>query len=244
MYHLEFDHHDWANLGDTHYERFVDAVAAHDRLVGLPDGATRVVDETGMVHAVLYVPPIEAVPDALSGTGIIEHIVGGLLDARASGEFDTVEFAEAIHSAGKVLKMLEDQGKALCELQPQNDVTSPHPNLLIVDDDPGVRRAVERMAIAIGYTVTCCAALHGVRCADTFPQVVVSDYDLPDGTGDEVQRYLDEVAAHWHVTAPLMIAHSSSLANLDKMRGTRVLKGNVEELDQALRSAYAAALGF
>lgn len=252
IYHLEFDHPDWASLSDTHYDRFIDAVAAHDRIFGLPDGVTRVLDELGLVHAELHVPPRESVPEtehsAFGPLGAVEMIATALLDAEESGEFDQELFFQALSESRGMLNLLEERGRKLI------DTLRHHGRCcMIVEDEPTVRRGIERMARSIGFTrvLTCrsvgelCDLIDDVppMTALTFPNVVVSDYDLPDGrNGAEAQALIRDRAQQRGAKPPLFIAYSSSDANLARMDGVRILKDHVSELDAALRNALSAGL--
>jgi DNA-binding NtrC family response regulator len=64
--------------------------------------------------------------------------------------------------------------------------------LLVVDDDPGVRRAVTRVLHRAGFEVHACA--DGKSAIDTLASVavdtVVTDFSLPDITGVDLLRHL------------------------------------------------------
>jgi CheY-like chemotaxis protein len=241
-YHLEFDHPDWAHLRDTHYERLADAIAAHDHLAGLPDGATRVMDELGFVHAVLHVPPLES---AVNCSDAVAQIAMQLLNAEDTGVLDQDSFFTSLKEVRGLLDLIEERGRAVVE----------HGRCcLIVEDEPALRRGIERMARTIGFTrVLTFRSVDELRRAlalrDTdpravaFPSVVVSDYDLPGGTGVDVQALVREHAAGRCASQPILIAYSSSRENLDRMEGIRILKDSVWELDEALRLALSTARG-
>lgn len=62
--------------------------------------------------------------------------------------------------------------------------------VLVVDDSAVARRAVREVAFAAGATVTEAATVDEARDALVVapPDAVVTDFDLPDGTGLEIAR--------------------------------------------------------
>jgi DNA-binding NtrC family response regulator len=81
--------------------------------------------------------------------------------------------------------------------------------VLVVDDDPGVRRGIGVVLSAKGYQVdlaeTCSAALECARVRS--PDALLLDQQLPDGTGLELMGSLRKIAPG--VPAILLTAHGS-----------------------------------
>jgi len=167
----------------------------------------------------------------LSSTGIIESILDELGHAEDTGQFDYGEFTAALHEASFLLNQIAERGRALADRLHQGEAS-----LLIVEDDPAMRRAIERMAHTLGFTsVTACRSLAHLREvleSDALPaRVVLSDYDLPDGTGDDVQRLVLHHATEHKAPQPALIAHSANRDSLARMLGYRVLKGSPDGPD-------------
>jgi CheY-like chemotaxis protein len=65
--------------------------------------------------------------------------------------------------------------------------------VLVVEDDRLVRRALFRQLTHAGYLVSVAASVRDASyCTNPPPDAVVSDYDLPDGTGIDVYNRLNE----------------------------------------------------
>ena len=248
-YHLEFNGPVDQPADDEHRRRFAsvrDAVAAHDELAGIPDGATRVVDDIGLVHAVLYMPPVELC-EAEFGNGMVEALVSEVTRIEAAGGwFDVAAFTEfttAFNSIQNTLRLVHERAWTLRDRMLRARRST---RLLVVEDEPTTLRAIVRMATVIGFThIVTSRTLNSLRlmlstCAqDAFPQVMLSDYDLPDGTGCDAQALVLAAAEQGRHQAPLLIAHSANPADMDLMFGTKVLKTHIEDLDRALRDAHA-----
>ena len=86
-----------------------------------------------------------------------------------------------------------------------------HSNILIVEDDPMVRRVLERSLTAQGYSVHHTES--GTRALDVIrqlkPDAVILDLGLPDLSGHDVFRILKHTPSTRHI--PLLI-----LTGLDK----------------------------
>lgn len=218
------------------------AIAAHNSLSDLPDGAVRIVDELGLVHATLYTPPAElgelAAPDILqTAPGIIESIVLELQrvedDLELRNESNRDDFFKTIEEARRLVNQLEARGMELFDAQLLD--------LLIVEDDVLNARAIKRIARTLGYRdIVNCGSLATLReLIETGidPAVVVCDYELPDGSGIGAQLLLKNHASQHVLEVPQFIAHSSNLSGLESMDGVKVRKGDVEGLREALREA-------
>ncbi len=76
---------------------------------------------------------------------------------------------------------------------PQNDPkTSPH-LVLVIDDDPNLRRIVELCLARFGEFIFCYAenGWQGIQLADTgLPELILLDYDMPGMDGLDTLRHL------------------------------------------------------
>lgn len=70
----------------------------------------------------------------------------------------------------------------------------PTRNLLVVDDEPGIRHSLSRYFCAVGFSVIECESCASVRAelGRTRPDVVIIDYSLPDGTALDVMPDIRE----------------------------------------------------
>jgi DNA-binding response OmpR family regulator len=68
------------------------------------------------------------------------------------------------------------------------------PSVLIVEDDPGLRLALEHGLAAEGFDVAVApdAATACAQVEDTAPDLVLLDWGLPDGAGHEACRRMRE----------------------------------------------------
>lgn len=65
--------------------------------------------------------------------------------------------------------------------------------VLLVDDCEDVREAATRLLEHRGYTVGAAASVESAHAASFQPDVIVSDFDLPDGNHDDVARKWPDV---------------------------------------------------
>jgi len=180
--------------------------------------------------------------EMFSEPGIIETLASELYRSEDTGQFDNEGFLAAMLEARSLLDQIEERGCALADKLQLRTETS----LLIVEDEPAMRRAIERMAHTLGFTrVTACRSIEQLReelASSEWPaQVVLSDYDLPDGTGDDVQRLVLHHACEHRAPQPMLIAHSANREQLARMLGYRVLKGGSDGPD-ALQDVLRFAL--
>ncbi|MBI3240691.1 MAG: response regulator [Chloroflexi bacterium] len=76
--------------------------------------------------------------------------------------------------------------------QPDNQKVSPH-LVLVIDDDPNLRRIVELCLARFGEFVFCFAenGWQGVQLADTgLPELILLDFDMPGMDGLDTLRHL------------------------------------------------------
>ena len=107
--------------------------------------------------------------------------------------------------------------------KPTANAMEPVPHrVLVVDDDPSQRATLDALLSASGLCEVVCAASVGeaerlLRRADF--DVVVADYDMPDGTG---LRLLEQVGnASPHTTGVLITGHASDTPDLTLARTHR-----------------------
>lgn len=86
--------------------------------------------------------------------------------------------------------------------------------LLVVDDDPGARRALARLGRRYGPVMTARTAEEALRLIETWPAIsgVVADYNLGRRSGLEVL----EAAARRHPWAPCALATGEDTEALDE----------------------------
>lgn len=97
--------------------------------------------------------------------------------------------------------------------------------VLVVDDDPVVRVALQNLLAAVGHEVVCAASVAEARvllARDGAPFTrVVLDHDLPDGLGTEIAALLPATLPHAQV-----VMHSShTFASAPYGVGRTVVKG-------------------
>ena len=66
--------------------------------------------------------------------------------------------------------------------------------ILVVEDDPTVRRILERALALAGYEVVAAGSQREgeALCAERLPEVILADYTLPDGTGVDLAAHCRE----------------------------------------------------
>jgi FixJ family two-component response regulator len=105
----------------------------------------------------------------------------------------------------------------------------PHPPLIaVVDDDPSMRKALERMLAHEGYAVATFASAEAYtagRAAECGVDCVVLDVRMPGVTGLDLQRRLNESS---HPAPIVMITGHGSAA----IRDQALANGAVEVLDK------------
>ena len=144
--------------------------------------------------------------------------------------------------------------------------------MLIVDDDPVLLRALERMLDGLGASVRAASAVREALAAieaDHF-DVVISDYRMPDGSGIEVlirarhrhpnaRRILmtgalddhaaagaiNEAAVHGYIPKPIDIAqvHDLLRCDVDREIGSDNGAGSSTRLEAAIHRLQAAGQG-
>jgi DNA-binding NtrC family response regulator len=92
------------------------------------------------------------------------------------------------------------------------------PHALAVDDDPNFLSALEEIAQDIGFDTTTVTTLEAARqeFAQSIPDVVLMDLQLPDGHGFELLRDLDSAAASTEVI--LITGHADIDAAVEALR--------------------------
>jgi CheY-like chemotaxis protein len=105
------------------------------------------------------------------------------------------------------------------------------PTVLIIDDDPLIRRAYGRLLSAGGWSVTSTGSPTTAAALYAQADVVLSDWDMPDGGGARVLR-----------DSPVpVVVHSGSYAGGHRFAVAKPARiGDVlAELSRALESARA-----
>ena len=76
--------------------------------------------------------------------------------------------------------------------------TSPHPRLLVVDDEPDLRTLYELSLVREGYDVECASTVtEAWAMLQNQPyQLLITDMRLPDGTGLDLLRKLEQAGRH------------------------------------------------
>jgi two-component system, NtrC family, response regulator AtoC len=92
------------------------------------------------------------------------------------------------------------------------------PQALAVDDDPNFLSALEEIAQKAGFETTTVTTLEAAkkRFSENIPDVVLMDLVLPDGSGFELLRDLDETAASTEVI--LITGHASVDSAVEALR--------------------------
>jgi len=125
---------------------------------------------------------------------------------------------------------------------------SPTPTrVLVVDDDPGMRRVMQWALEDEGYTVVAAAgaAQAVAAAAEHPPAVVVLDYGLPDGDGASVARELRAVAADAALPIVLVTADGRASEKAERAGAVAHLHKpfDVGELVQLVGSASDGVVG-
>ena len=116
------------------------------------------------------------------------------------------------------------------------------PTLLVVDDEPGIRSALQRSLRREPYEVltaeSAAAALRRLR--ERPVDLVLSDHRMPGGSGLELLR---EVAAHWPGIARVLLTGFPGDVDREEIRriGIRAVVAKPWD-DAALKQALARAL--
>ena len=117
------------------------------------------------------------------------------------------------------------------------------PRLLIVDDDPYTRGALDRIFRREGWHVALAATLaEGLAGLDAIPHAAILDLDLPDGPGEWVLR---EVRSRRLVTRVAVCSGVSDPARLATVRGLgpEMMLWKPIELEPVFRLCASARLG-
>src|SRR3954469_23056817 len=118
------------------------------------------------------------------------------------------------------------------------------PKVLIVEDDPTIRRAVVRALTDVGYAVAAAhTALGGLQLAvDEKPDVVVLDLGLPDLDGREMLRMLRAVSRVPIIVATARGTESDIVASLNAGADDHVTKPyGAAQLDPGIRAVLRGA---
>jgi DNA-binding response OmpR family regulator len=118
------------------------------------------------------------------------------------------------------------------------------PKVLIVEDDPTIRRAVVRALTDVGYAVAAAhTALGGLQLAvDEKPDVVVLDLGLPDLDGREMLRMLRAVSRVPIIVATARGTESDIVRSLNTGADDHVVKPyGAAQLDARIRAVLRRA---
>jgi CheY-like chemotaxis protein len=173
----------------------------------------------------------------------------GTIDGVSLGQFHVGHAYELGSAIGCVFiaegwaELVNDDSTAV--FAPPTIIASSAPLVLVVDDDPEVRRLTELLLAEHGYLVV--LAEHGraamQRLCDHYPDLIVLDLNMPVMNGWDFcaeQRYL---ARGNRATAPvlLMSGEDDAEAQADRLQAIGVLKKPVDPDD--LLAAVSAAIG-
>jgi CheY-like chemotaxis protein len=111
---------------------------------------------------------------------------GGVIHAHSEGHGRGATFRVELATSGAVPTAVEEKPH-----HPVSD-SDRHLRVLIVEDHPDTRRALERILVRWGHEVATAGSVsEGVEKAAAFqPQLLISDIGLPDGTGIELLAQL------------------------------------------------------
>jgi len=106
--------------------------------------------------------------------------------------------------------------------------------LLVVEDEASVRRALRRVLEHLGHTVTLCPTLADARATTTRFDVAIFDIELPDGSGIDLA---EDLIAEGRVGSALFFSGTTNEAHRERAAkiGRFVEKrGGTQELVTAL----------
>lgn len=123
-------------------------------------------------------------------------------------------------------------------------MSAPSANVLVVEDDPVLRRSLRKGLLEQGYTVQQAESIEGARLsvAGRFPDLILLDLGLPDGSGFDFLREVRRRAA----TLPILIltardAVASKVEGLDLGADDYLVKPfNFQELLARIRARLRA----
>ncbi len=95
-------------------------------------------------------------------------------------------------------------------------MTGPARRLLVVDDDPVARLVLSRILSRLGHEVYVAADVGAglATAVAEVPELVFSDFELPDGTGDDLLRGIREAG----LTMPFVLV--TGVVEIEESRST------------------------